>query len=63
MRCCPTTRQHPWPHEQIEANREDSICPAIYSAAGYTHDPKYKDGLKRFDCKSTAKYEIVALGN
>ena len=59
----PYDPQHPWPHEQIERNREDSICPALYFAAGYTHDPKYADALKRFECGTTAKDEIVALGN
>jgi len=59
----PYDPQHPWPHEQIEKNREDSVCPAVYFAAGYTHDPKYTDGLKRFECETTAQYEIIALGN
>ena len=59
----PYDPQHPWPHEQIEKNREDSVCPALYFAAGYTHDPKYTDALKRFECETTAQYEIIALGN
>ena len=59
----PYDPQHPWPHEQIEKNREDSACPALYLAAGYTHDPKYTDGLKRFACETSAEYAIMALGN
>lgn len=59
----PYDPQHAWPHEQIEKNREDSVCPALYFAAGYTHDPKYTDALKRFECETTAQYEIIALGN
>ncbi len=59
----PFDKQHPWPHEQIEKDREDSICPALNYAVGQTHDPKYADGLKRFACESTAEGEIVALGN
>jgi len=58
----PYDAQHPWPHEQIEKNREDSICPALYYTAGYTHDPKYADGLKRFGCEATAEDQIIALG-
>src|SRR5579883_2945217 len=34
----PYDPEHPWPHEQIEKNREDSFCPALYAAVGYTHD-------------------------
>jgi hypothetical protein len=59
----PYDPQHPWPHEQIEANREDSLCPALYYAAGYTHDPKYVDAEKRFECTTTAQFEIIGLGN
>ena len=32
-------------------------------AVGYTHDPRYTDALKRFQCEATAKDEIIALGN
>lgn len=59
----PYDPRHPWPHEQIEKNREDSICPTLYFAIGYTHDAKYIDGLKRFGCETSAKYAIVALGD
>jgi hypothetical protein len=59
----PYDPEHPWPHEQIEKNREDSVCPALYAAVGYTHDAKYTDALKRFRCEATAKDEIIALGN
>ena len=59
----PYDPRHPWPREQIEKNREDSVCPALYSAVGYTHDAKYSEALKRFQCKATAKDEIIALGN
>ncbi|MDR3734142.1 MAG: alginate lyase family protein [Acidobacteriaceae bacterium] len=59
----PYDPQHPWPHEQIEKNREDSVCPALYFALGYTHDVRYTDGVKRFGCENTAEYAIIALGN
>ena len=59
----PYDAQHPWPHQQIEAGREDSICPALYLAVGHTHDIRYIDGLKRFACKTSALDEIIALGN
>jgi hypothetical protein len=59
----PYDPQHPWPHEQIEANREDSVCPALFYAAGYTHDAKYVDAEKRFECKTTAESAIIGLGN
>jgi len=59
----PYDPQHPWPHEQIEPDREDSLCPSLYYAAGYTHDPKYSDALKRFACEASAVDEIAALGN
>jgi len=59
----PYDPQHPWPHEQIEANREDSICPALFYAAGHTHDAKYVDAEKRFECKITAESSIIAAEN
>lgn len=59
----PYDPQHPWPHEQIEPDREDSLCPSLYYAAGYTHDPKYTDALRRFACEPSAADEIVALGD
>ena len=59
----PFDPQHPWPHEQIEKNREDSICPALFYAAGHTKDAKYIDAEKRFNCKVTAEYAIIGLGN
>jgi hypothetical protein len=40
-----------------------AIMALFLFAAGYTHDPKYTDGLKRFECETTAQYEIIALGN
>ena len=59
----PYDARHPWPHQQIVANLEDSICPALYYAIGHTHDSKYVDGVKRFDCKTTAEDQIISLGN
>jgi hypothetical protein len=59
----PYDPKHPWPHEQIEKNREDSICPALYYAFGYTHNPKYLDGENRFRCTTTAEYALIAMGN
>lgn len=59
----PYDAEHPWPYEQIEANREGSLCPALYFAVGYTHSPKYTDGLKRFHCKATAEDLIISLGH
>ena len=59
----PFDPSHPWPHEQIEANREDSVCPALFYAAGYTHNAKYVDAEKRFECKMTAESAIIARGD
>jgi hypothetical protein len=58
----PYDAQHPWPYEQIEKDREDSVCPALFYAVGKTHDAKYADGLKRFECKASASDLIVELG-
>jgi hypothetical protein len=58
----PYDAHHPWPHEQIEAGREDSICPALSYALGHTHDARYQDGLKRFQCEPTVKDQIVQMG-
>jgi hypothetical protein len=59
----PYDKAHPWPHQQIEANREDSVCPALFYAVGQTHDAKYVDGVKRFDCKVEAFDAVVMLGD
>lgn len=54
---------HPWPHQQIVPNLEDSICPALFYAVGYTHEAKYTDALKRFACKASAEDLVVSLGS
>lgn len=58
----PYDPEHPWPHEQIEANREDSICPALFYADGSTHAAKYQEAERRFGCKMTAQSAIIAIG-
>jgi hypothetical protein len=47
--------QHPWPHQQIHKNgAQQSLCPALVRAQGYTHDAKYAEAQERFECKPTA---------
>jgi len=50
----PFDPQHKWPHEQISAGKEDSLCPALVRAAAHTHDAKYAEAEKRFGCKQNA---------
>jgi hypothetical protein len=50
----PYDPQHKWPHQQVEAGREDSLCPALVFAEAYTRALQYSDALKRFACKPTA---------
>jgi len=57
----PYDPQHPWPHEQVEAGREDSLCPALVLAAAHTHDSRYIDAQKRFGCEATAMTMIEGL--
>jgi hypothetical protein len=59
----PYDPQHKWPHEQISANRENSLCPALFHVAAHTKAAKYADALKRFQCEPTASTMIEALGN
>ncbi len=55
----PCDRLHAWPFEQIQKDREDSLCPALYYAFGRTHESVYSDALKRFECKLTAAYALI----
>lgn len=55
--------QHPWPHQQISKGKEDSLCPALVRAEGYTHAAKYTEAQKRFDCKATALTLIEQMGS
>ena len=59
----PYDSKHPWPHEQVVAGLESSLCPALVFAGAYTHDAKYIDAQKRFRCKPTAAAMIESLGN
>ena len=59
----PYDSKHPWPHEQIVPDLESSLCPALVLAGAHTHDAKYIDAQKRFECKSTAVTIIESLGN
>jgi hypothetical protein len=59
----PYDAQHKWPHQQISANRENSLCPALFHVAAHTKAAKYADALKRFHCEPTASTMIEALGN
>jgi hypothetical protein len=51
---------HPWPHEQINNHLYDSLCPALFRAAAYTHNPKYTEAQPRFHCKTTAYSQLEA---
>ena len=51
----PYDAQHKWPHQQISANKENSLCPALIMAAAHTHDAKYTDALQRFRCEINAE--------
>jgi hypothetical protein len=57
----PYDASHPWPHDQISKGKEDSICPALVRAAAHTHDAKYLEAQKRFDCKQTALTMLEAV--
>lgn len=59
----PYDSKHPWPHEQVVAGLESSLCPALVFAGAHTHDAKYIDAQKRFRCKPTAATMIESLGN
>jgi hypothetical protein len=59
----PYDSKHPWPHEQVVPGQEDNLCPALVLAAGHTHDAKYIDAQKRFECKRTAVTMIESFGN
>jgi hypothetical protein len=59
----PFDSTHKWPHEQISAGKEDSLCPALVRAAAHTHDANYLEAQKRFDCKQNAVTMLEALGN
>jgi hypothetical protein len=50
----PYDADHKWPHEEITAGKEDSICPALVRASAHTHNPKYAEAQQRFNCKQTA---------
>jgi hypothetical protein len=58
----PYDKEHPWPYEQIEKDREESLCPALNYAVGRTQDSKYRDALKRFRCQFEAKDLAIQLG-
>jgi len=58
----PFDATHKWPHDQISAGKEDSLCPALIRAATHTHDAKYLEAQKRFDCKQNAITMLEALG-
>ena len=59
----PFDSTHKWPHQQISAGKEDSLCPALVRAAAHTHDAKYLEAQKRFDCKQNALTMLEALRN
>ena len=43
----PNDSTHKWPHDQITAGKEDSLCPALVRAAAHTHDAKYREAQER----------------
>jgi hypothetical protein len=57
----PFDAQHPWPHEQISKGKEESLCPALLRAAIHTHDAKYAEAEKRFDCRQTVMTMLESL--
>ncbi|MES2390647.1 MAG: alginate lyase family protein [Acidobacteriota bacterium] len=58
----PYDENHKWPHEEITAGKEDSLCPALLRAAAHTHDPKYTEAQPRFHCKASA-YSLLEAAN
>jgi len=59
----PFDSTHKWPHDQISAGKEDSLCPALVRAAAHTHDAKYVEAQKRFNCKQNAVTMLETLGD
>jgi hypothetical protein len=57
----PYDQQHPWPHQQIVAGREGSLCPALFRAWAYTSDHKYQEAVQRFSCPQTPVTAIETL--
>ena len=47
----PYDQDHKWPHQQIGANMQDSICPALRRVATRTHAAKYVAAEQRFGCE------------
>ncbi len=58
----PYDPKHPWSNQQVSTGKEDSLCPALVSAAAYTHNAKYADAINRFQCQTTALTRITFLG-
>ncbi len=54
----PFDATHKWPHDQISAGKEDSLCPALIRGAAHTHDAKY---LRRPRSASACKQTAVTL--
>jgi hypothetical protein len=57
----PYDLEHPWPHEQIQKGRENSLCPALVRAAAHTGERKYVEAQARFGCKANAEWMIEQI--
>jgi hypothetical protein len=57
----PFDKDHKWTHEQIGADMEGSVCPALVRIGAHTGDAKYADAEKRFDCKFSTVQKIEML--
>ena len=59
----PYDAAHPWPHQQLEKEKITTICVPLGRAAYATHDPKYADALKRFECKADIERLMFAAAS
>jgi len=51
----PYDASHKWPHQQITAGKQDSLCPALMAAVAHTHAAKYVEAERRFGCEQTGE--------
>ncbi|MEO6923165.1 MAG: alginate lyase family protein [Bryocella sp.] len=60
----PYDKEHKWPHEQIGAGMETSICPGLDRVAAKMREAKYAEAQKRFGCRVTVDslLEMMGLG-
>lgn len=58
----PYDKDHKWPHQQIGADMEGSVCPPLNRVAAHTGDAKYEAAKARFSCKETPFSMLETLG-